>query len=174
MRMKEQAIRRGVMYDLAIMVEVVCLLLFLLPTWGRSEQTSLEGCPPLPEQGAVDIVVVHVAKALDVCGVVCARVINGISPWVSSGGFNPRLQKWEAGKWWRKGQFRDFGETKPGDIPMLVTLDLHRLEPGIVANQRLPFSGQPAPPGRYRVCFSYRLRGQKQHREACSEEFTLP
>jgi hypothetical protein len=48
------------------------------------------------------------------------------------------------------------------------------MQPGVIINQRLPYSGQPAPPGRYRVCFSYLPPEQEKDQEVCSEEFFLP
>jgi hypothetical protein len=47
---------------------------------------------------------------------------------------------------------------------------------GEVLDSRLPHLS-PAPPGRYRACFYYRVpngRQKEQEQELCSEEFSLP
>jgi hypothetical protein len=134
----------------------------------RGEHPSYLGCLPLPETGPAGRVSVYVAKALDVPGVVCARVINGFSSSIVGAVGYLRLQKWE------EGRFRNLDEILSGGAPMIMTADRPAMPSGAVIDRRLPFSGQPAPPGRYRVCFGYIPPEQDQYQQVCSEEFSLP
>ena len=149
-------------------VSGVLVLSFFLPTVGKSEQTPLPDCPLLPTQGPADTVSVYVAKAFDVSGVVCARVINGFSSSIVGAVGYLKLQKWE------EGGFRDLDEILSGGAPMIMTADRPAMPSGAVIEHRLPSYGQPAPPGRYRACFGYLPPGQDQQQQACSEEFSLP
>jgi hypothetical protein len=168
--MRRQATRQRRVHDLTLIAGGLYLLLFS-PVGARGEQTSPVGCPPLPERGPANAVSIYVAKALDVPGVVCARVINGFSSSIASG-LNLKLQKWQEGKGSRRGEFHDFRD--PGSAPFLVTANIMAMQPGVIVNQRLPYSGQPAPPGRYRVCFSYIPPGQAESQPVCSVEFQVP
>jgi hypothetical protein len=133
------------------------------------EQPSHATCPPLPEQGPVERVSVYVTKTIDVPGVVCVRAINGFSSAiVAAGVFSLGLQKWERGK------FQDFQESTPGSTPTIIAADRPQMSPGVSIDHQLPFSGQPAPPGRYRACFRYNLLSGGEWQEAYSEEFSLP
>lgn len=169
--MRRRTTRQRVVHDLTLIVGGLYLLLFS-PVGARGEQTPPIGCPPLPERGPTNAVSVYVAKALDVPGVVCARVINGFSSPIASGLPNLKLQKWQEGKGGRRGEFHDFRD--PGSAPFLVTANIMAMQPGVIINQRFPYSGQPAPPGRYRVCFGYLPAGQAESQQVCSEEFSLP
>jgi hypothetical protein len=112
-----------------------------------------------------------VAKALDAPGVVCIRVINEYSVGIATKRL--ALQKWEEGwvsGWWGR-EFRDVEPELPsaGAIMPVGTGFL----PGVIDTWR-PLSGQPAPPGKYRVCFSYRSPNQEKYQDVCTEEFSLP
>lgn len=160
-----------------IAVGGISLWLLFLPGKGESGSPSLPlpGCPPLPEQGPKNTVSLYVAKALDVAGVVCVRMINGFPVGIGHKGF--RLQRWETGRLWgvwgkgfrdfEPGQYRAEGYIAPVGGGLLVDAEG-------VTDWRLPRSGQPAPAGRYRVCLSYLLPDQEKYQEVCSEEFLLP
>ena len=151
------------------------LLTLLLPVEGRSEQASPTGCPLLPEQASGNAVALYVAKAPDTPGFVCVRAINGLSEDLAVGGNSLRLQRWEKEKWWRAGGFRDFVETPPPGLVIGTTLPLMNMPPGTSQAARLPRLGQPAPAGRYRVCFQSELvRPDRSQATLCSAEFTLP
>jgi hypothetical protein len=168
--MRRRTTRQRGVHDLILIGGGLYLLLF--PAVGaRGEQTPPVGCPPLPERGPANAVSVYVAKALDVPGVVCARVINGFSASIASGPIL-KLQQWQEGEGWKRGEFHDLRD--PGSAPFLVTANIMALQPGGIINQRLPYSGQPAPPGRYRVCFGYIPPGLADSQQVCSEEFALP
>jgi hypothetical protein len=160
---------------LAVTIGGMYLLLLFLPGAGRSEHPPLSGCPPLAEQGATNTVSLYVAKALDVQGVVCTRIITGVSESISIGYRGLRLQKWEERRlWglWGKGFYdvEHFPRTgAAGEVKAAVGLLR-----GAVVDGRLPLSGQPALPGRYRVCFSYAPSNQEKYQDLCSEEFSLP
>lgn len=168
MALKGLTMKQRVVHGYIVIVWGLCLLLLLSPVGGRGEQTPPEGCPPLPEQGPADTVSIYVAKAIDVPEVMCARVINGFSSSIVGAVGYLRLQKWE------EGRFRDLDEILSGGAPMIMTADRPAMPSGAVIEHRLPFYGQPAPPGRYRACFGYIPPGQDQQQQACSEEFSLP
>lgn len=153
---------------------VLCVSLLLLSTEGRSEHPP-PSCSPLPEQGPTNTVSLYVAKALDAAGIVCVRVINGFNERIETRGTT--LQKWEDGKLWGLwGQgFQELKSKQPsagGILPGSIGSVL--MPPLRIADMRLPLSGQPAPPGRYQVCFSYLPPDQEKYQEVCSEEFSLP
>lgn len=127
-----------------------------------------EHCPPLPERGPADVVSLYVEQALDVPGVVCARVINGFSSSIVGAGGYLRLEQWEDGK------FRDLDEILFGGAPMIIAADRPSMPAGAVIETRLPAYGQPAPPGRYRVCFRYISSGHTEIQQGCSTALTLP
>ena len=150
----------------------------LLPSMGKGDFPLYLTCPPLPESVAAGQVSLYVAKAQDPSGFVCVRVINGRSE--SIGHSDPprvSLQRWEEGKPGQPGQFRDF----PGAYIHPEGLDVQQglvkwySPPGAVLDEQTPMF-QPAPSGRYRVCFRYDVRGQEERgkQEVCSEEFSLP
>lgn len=129
-------------------------------------------CPSLPAMGPANQVSVYVAKRLGQSGFVCARIINGLSTGVSYGLPTGRLQVWEEGEGGQQGQFQDF---KP-DAAVEVALARFFVGPGEALDASLPHSLQPAPSGRYRVCFRYRFPTWQLYsqQEVCSEQFTLP
>ncbi len=154
---------------LTVIGGAVTLFLFL-PVDGRSDHPlPPPGCPSLPEQGSPNSISVYVAKALDLSGVVCVRVVNGFSDGIHTGPPFVRLQQWEEGGWWRKGKFRNFVGQGGGTLPYGAVLPA-----GGIMDERLPGFGEQAPPGKYRVCFSYLPLGQKREQEVCSKEFSLP
>ncbi len=146
----------------------VSLLLCCTPVQGRGERMPSEHCPPLPERGPADVVSLYVEQALDVPGVVCARVINGFSSSIVGAGGYLRLEQWEDGK------FRDVDEILFGGAPMIIAADRPSMPAGAVIENRLPAYGQPAPPGRYRVCFRYISSGHTEIQQVCSTALTLP
>jgi hypothetical protein len=162
-------------FSLIVMLGGIILCSLLLSGLGRGEhspslslQESLH-CPPLPDTGLASQVSVYVAKALDLSGVVCVRVVNGFSDGIHTGPPFVRLQKWEEGRWWRKGKFRNFVGQGGGVLPYGTVLPA-----GGLIDERLPGFGEQAPPGKYRVCFSYLPLGQKREQEVCSKELLLP
>jgi hypothetical protein len=168
MALKGQTMKKRVVPGSVVIVWGLCLFLCLSPVRGRGEQLPPEGCPPLPEQGPANQVSVYVAQALYAPGAVCARVINGFSSSIVGAVGYLRLQKWE------EGRFRDLDEILSGGAPVLMTADRPAMPPGAIIEHRLPLYGQPAPPGRYRVCFGYIPPGQDDLQWTCSEEFSLP
>lgn len=140
---------------------------------GRSEQLSFPGCPALPERGPDNTESLYIAKATDVPGIVCVRVINQLHEQIDWKG--PQLQKWEKGTLWGllgRG-FRNI-ETKRLIGGAVFPVGAGVLMPPGVADIRLPSSGQPVPPGTYRVCLQYRAAGWEKSQEVCSEPFSLP
>src|SRR5438477_4815666 len=97
---------------LLVLLGVVTVALFPLVV-GTSEQAPPLGCPPLPEQGPADTVSIYVARALDAPGVLCVRVVNGITPAVGLIGGPFWLEKWE------ENTFRAFS---PGGAPVAGVL----------------------------------------------------
>lgn len=65
--------------------------------------SSLPNCPPLPVQPPARRVSVHVAKAIDMPGVVCVRVLNGRAATVVYGGVPFWLQRWNTDHWVQRG-----------------------------------------------------------------------
>lgn len=144
-----------------------------LSSQGRSEQLSFPGCPAFPDRGPDNTVSLYVAKATDVPGVVCVRVINQLHEQIDWKG--PQLQKWEKGTLgglWGQG-FRNI-EAKRLIGGAVFPVGAGLLMPPGVADTRLPVSGQPVPPGNYRVCLSYRSSGREETQEICSEPLSLP
>lgn len=128
----------------------------------------LPGCPLLPEQEAVRRVSIHVSKRLDTTDLVCVRVINGLSVDIEYGALAFWLQKWEE----REGKFLNIEE--PDLRGTAVQLVAYMLRAGGVLDRYLPHSRQPAPPGRYRARFRFRMPGQSVDDEVYSAEFFLP
>jgi hypothetical protein len=157
-------------------------LLFLcclfLPAMVRGEHPFSLGCPPLPESGPPGQVAIYVAKTQDPPGFVCVRVINGRSESIGHSA-PPRvsLQRWEEGKPGQPGQFQDFpgAYSHPGGLDVQQLLVKWYSPPGMILDEQMPMF-QPAPPGRYRVCFTYSVikQGEQSEHEVCSEEVTLP
>jgi len=162
--------RRRRWHGLSRLVAKVCLCLFLHPVAGKTQDTpvSLPGCPPLPEQGRAGKISVYVAKALDHPGAVCIRVINGVSTEIRYGELAFWLQKWDD----KQGEFQRIEE--PDLRGAAVRPVAYGLPAGGVVDRRLPYSRQPAPPGKYRACFRFGMPGQSVDDEGCSEEFSLP
>lgn len=165
-------------FSLALMLAGVSLGSLLLPGMGKGSFPAYLTCPPLPETGPAGQVSIYVVKTQDPPGFVCVRVINGRSESIGHGvPPSVSLQRWEEGKPGQLGQFRDF----PGAYTHLGGLEVQQLlvklyfPPGEVLDEPAPMF-QPAPPGRYRVCFRYDVRGQEEggKQEVCSEEFSLP
>jgi hypothetical protein len=153
----------------------IVLFVFLLLDEAKSEQLPPNGCPPLPEHASPNVVSLYVAKAIDVSGVVCARVINGFSEDLIVGGSSLRLERWQKEKWWRQGGFHPFAGTPPEDVIIGMTLVRTTMPAKGIRDERLPLLGSPAPAGRYRICFSYELLRQPSVQVTiCSEEFVLP
>lgn len=120
-------------------------------------------------------VALYVAKASDAPGFVCARVVNGLGDDLAVGDASLSLQKWAKEKWWRAGGFQDFVETSPKGVIVGMDLVLMTLPAGRSYTARLPRLGQPAPAGRYRVCFHSELvQPDRVQATVCSGEFTLP
>jgi hypothetical protein len=143
---REGIMKRRVLSGLLLALGGLSLILLSASSRGQEPPAHVT-CPPLPEQGPANQVSIYVAKALDAPGVVCARVINGFSASIVGAVGYLRLQKWE------EGRFRDLEELLSGGAPILMTADRPAMPPGATIEHRLPLSGQPAPPGRYRVCF---------------------
>lgn len=155
----------------------VGILILLFPIVGRSEQGLPSPCPALPKQEPANTVSIHIAKAPN-RPTVCAWVMNGSSVELTYGAraltlqkweerpgqFSPTPQKWEEGK----GRFYPFGS-----IGGVVSSVAFFLSAGATFSKHLP-ALQPAPPGLYRVCFHFRLAGQKEDQKVCSEEVMLP
>jgi hypothetical protein len=126
---------------------------------------------PLSEQGPVNTVSLDVAKAVNLPGVACVRVLNGLSEQILAGPHGVRLQKRKEEKT-QGHSFQDFEPLPAGASSPAGT----RLIPaGGVADWRLPTSQKPAAPGIYRACFSYTFPGQKKKgvQKVCSQEFSL-
>jgi len=155
---------------MAIIGGTLALFLFA-PIAGRSERSLLLDCPPLPEQGPSNKVSIHTAKALDIPGIVCVRVYNGLSTEIAYEGIPVRLQKSLLRLWFPYLAFKDIFRSG-GWIG--VSLERGSLRVGGVVDRRLPGFYQPASPGKYRVCFSYSLHQQNDRQETCSGEFLLP
>lgn len=148
---------------------------FLFPVQGHPEQAIPPNCPALPEQSTGNAVALYVAKASDTPGFLCARVVNGLGDDLAVGGAALRLQKWAKEQWWRAGGFQDVVETPPPGVIVGMDLVLMTLPAGRSYTERLPRLGQPAPAGRYRVCFHSELvQPDRVQATVCSAEFTLP
>lgn len=149
---------------------LVSVLLAHTVTAQEQEKLRSVVCPSLPDQGQTEAVAVFVAQALDAPGVVCLRVRNTLQVHIAGEIY---FQRWEKGWFWG-GQFRNV-ESYPrrGGALMPVGAAL-LLPPGEGIALPLPVSGQPAAPGRYRVCWRYRTPAQEQEQEVCSAEFDLP
>lgn len=153
--------KRRALYYLTIALGGLCPL---LPISGRSQDQPFHAkCPPLPEQGSAGQVSVYVAKALDAPGVLCVRAVNGISTAIGLGGPPFFLQKWE------EGTFQNFS---PGGASQAGVLVGWELPAGKTVDREL-FAGQPASPGRYRVCLRYYVGQGREGQIACSEEISL-
>lgn len=131
--------RRQVLHCLPSVGGGVCLCLFLLPVLGRSRDTPslLPGCLPMREQGPADTVSLDVAKAINIPGFVCVRVLNGFSEQILADPQGVRLQKRKEGKK-RDQSFQDFepfpaGAKLPAGASLIPTRG--------VADWRLPRSG---------------------------------
>lgn len=150
------------------------LFLTLFSPSGWSDPPPLK-CSSLPEQGPAGTISVHVVKVQDQPGVVCARANSLSEDVVGTAGVMLRLQVWKKKWWWMQGQFIDFQETFPGGVLVGGTAVPIKVSAGGVLDQHLPL-GQPAPPGRYRVCVHYQVArpGERTEQEVCSEGFSLP
>src|SRR5712691_2839540 len=147
----------------------------LLPVQGHPEPAPPPNCPVLPEQSPGNAVALYVAKTSDAPGFVCARVVNGLSDDLAVGGASLHLQKWAKEKWWCAGGFQDFVAPSPKGVIVGMDLVLMTLPAGTSYTARLPRLGQPAPAGRYRVCFHSELvQPDRVQATVCSGEFTLP
>lgn len=164
---------RSVSLTTALWGSVLCLL----PSLGGSEPPLSLGCPPLPELKSAGQVSVYAVPAQAKSGLVCVRVINGLSEMITHGLPVGQLQRWEEAKG-KPGRFRDYQDVYvlPDGTVVGVTLGGLFFPAGEYRDGILPLSGQPAPAGRYRVCFRYWVirHGERSEQEACSEEFALP
>lgn len=137
-----------------IAVTGLCLLLWC--GVGKSEQTPLPGCPPLPEQEKVRRVSIYVRKRLDTAELVCVGVLNGLRVDIEYGALTFWLQRWEE----KEGKFLNVEER---DLQgTTVPLVAYMLSAGGVLDRYLPHSGQPAPARKYRVRFRFRMPGQTE------------
>lgn len=137
--------------------------------------SSLSSCPPLPVQPSTGKVSLHVAKAVDMPGVVCMRVINGLATEVTYGQGAFWLQKWERGRW-EKSQLSSLSTLKlpSGETVPVAKLPLaFGLSEGMSEDRYLPRFGTPASPGKYRACFTF-WQPQKDKQMICSSAFLLP
>jgi hypothetical protein len=110
-----------------------------------------------------------VAKAIDIPGFVCVRVLNGFSEPILAAPKGLRLQKRRE----KQGREQDFQNIAPFSAKAWGREDSDRIPAGGIADWQLPSSNKPVPPGIYRACLSYTLPGQKAAQEVCSEEFSL-
>jgi hypothetical protein len=121
------------------------------------------------EQGEADAVFLEVAKAMDIPGFVCVRVLHGFGEQILASPQGMRLQKCKTGKK-QEQSFQDF-EPFPAGARLPVGAGL--LPARGVVDWRLP-PEKPASPGIYRACFSYTFPEQKKgFQEVCSQEFSL-
>jgi len=150
------------------------MLSLFLPGPGSSQDVAPPtGCPRLPEHGVANKISLYVGKRLDAPGSVCVRVVNGLQGLgadIRYGASAFWLQKWED----KEGKFRGLEEPDLHGGLVAVPLIAYTLPGGEMLDERLPYSHQPAPAGRYRVRFRFRMPGQGVHQELYSEEFTLP
>jgi hypothetical protein len=157
------------------------MLLFLLSLKGWSEETfqeacseklslpsSLPGCPSFSAQGIAGKVSLQVAKTLDTPGVVCVRVINGLSQQIDYGVTAFQLQRWDE----EEKTFR--AVERPELRGTAVAPRASVLLEGQTLDRYLPRRGASAPAGRYRVCFRFGAQEWSGEQERCSEEFHLP
>ena len=147
----------------------------LLPVPGYAEPLPALNCSALPEHVAEHTVALYIVKPAETPGLVCAQIMNGLGQDLAVGGASLRLQKWAKTKWWRAGGFQDFTEPSPPGVMVGADLGLMMLPTGKSYTARLPRLGQPAPPGRYRVCFQSELvQADRVQATVCSAEFALP
>jgi hypothetical protein len=107
-------------------------------------------------------------------GVVCVRVINGLTTPVTYGQDAFWLQRWEEGKWQkREASFPSTVELPSGEKVPVAKLPLaFGLVEGASEDRYLPRFGTPAPPGKYRACFTF-WHPQKDKQMVCSHAFLL-
>jgi len=155
-------------------------LLLLFAAWWIWMHRPPLGCASLPEYGSVDKISVYVARVADQPGVVCARVYNGTDEEIGYGGGSFSLQEsWLWVVWLPHFNVKDVLQNfLSGSLGIAFTADLIIISPGGKAEGHyLPssaWSRHPAPPGRYRVCFSYRTRWSSDEQRVCSAPFWLP
>lgn len=134
------------------------LFLLLLFIADKSRYPSPAGCPALPQWGPAGKVSLYVEKALDQPGIVCVRVINGLSDMIEIGPRNVWLE----------------GENSPVGTMIAYPDRLLLMRTRGMFDYRLPQTRQPAPSGKYRVCFRSRTFPNQDSHTAYSPEFSLP
>jgi hypothetical protein len=141
-----------------------------------SISSSLSGCPPLPVEPSAGRVSLHVAKAVDISGVVCIRAVNGLtSPITFSGRSAFWLQRWNKDHWEKRDYVSESVLTLPSGetIPVMSASPAYELSKGESIDQHLPGLGAPTPSGKYRACFTF-WHPQKDKQTVCSDAFPLP
>jgi len=157
---------------ISVLVGGAVVLSLLLSGTGSSQDVAPPpGCPKLPKHGVANKISLYVGKAVDTPGSVCVRAVNGLKgsgTEIRYGATAFWLEKWND----KEGKFLSLEEPdfRGAAVPLIAIILLG----GERADWRLPYSHQPAPAGRYRVRFRFRVPGQGVHQELYSEEFTLP
>jgi hypothetical protein len=130
----------------------------------------------LPVEPSAGRVSLHVARAVDVPGVVCVRALNGLTSPITFGGRSAFwLQRWNKDHWEKKDYASESVLTLPSGetIPVMSASPAYELSEGESIDQHLPGLGAPAPSGRYRACFTF-WHLQKGKQTVCSDAFPLP
>lgn len=141
-----------------------------------SISSSLSGCPPLPVEPSAGRVSLHVARAVDVPGVVCVRALNGLTSPITFGGRSAFwLQRWDKNHWEKRDYAAESVLTLPNGekVPVMQIGAAYELSKGESIDQHLPGLGTPAPSGKYRACFTF-WHPQKDKQTVCSDAFPLP
>jgi hypothetical protein len=138
--------------------------------------SSLPNCPPLPVQPPARRVSLHVAKAIDRPGVVCVRALNGLAAPVTYDGLSFWLQRWDKDHWVQRDYGAESVLTLPSGetIPVMFASPAYGLPEGESIDRYLPGSGKPAPPGKYRACFTISSPKKKGQEHICGQAFFLP
>lgn len=139
--------------------------------------SSLSNCPLLPVQPPSRGVSLHVAKAVDMPGVVCARVINGLASPITFGGRDALwLQRWDKDHWEKRDYASESVLTLPSGetIPVMSASPAYELSEGKSEDRYLRYFGKPAPPGKYRACFTFLPPNREDQETLCSRALFLP
>ncbi len=150
-------------------IQVICSEKLSLPS-------SPPGCPPFPTSKVNNRVTVSTVKSLDMPGVVCIRVINGLKVGIEYGGKIAFRLQIKQGTQKTKIYLSPFSTKDPSQKSNKIIMfrGAHSLRTKRSIDEYLPGFGNPAPPGRYKACFRFRMPGQSIDDEICSEEFFLP
>jgi hypothetical protein len=131
---------------------------------------SLSGCPALLEKGPDQTVSLDIAKATNLPGFVCVRVLNGFSADLGTDQQQGmRLQKQDE----KEGVGGSFIDVERFPQETELSAEAGGVSAYGVADWWLPRSGKPAASGIYRVCFTYSIPDQPEVQEVCSQEFSL-